>query len=301
MAASEDEKAKELQSRTLQVTVCGGGNGSHAFIATVSSKLSDSFKVNWFSLYADEAEKLNNIVSDNNGYVSARFKGRNDSIIKGKPNIISKDGSKVIPNSDIIILCVPAFAHSQYLDEINKHHEICNGTNKNKNKKLIIGAFPSACGLEFAFLKKLNNIENNIILCNATTLPWACRIEEYGKSVEILGLKSGIDMFISGNNNLLDNVKPLDKLQSLFMDFMPKLIWNPKIHILSSTLGTLGPVVHCSVMYDKWSDYDGKEEFDKKPLFYQGISKDGAKLMSGLRYQFKSIFYSLFLFFVCFF
>jgi len=59
----------------------------------------------------------------------------------------------------------------------------------------------------------------------------------------------------------------------------------PKIvdfgHILNMSLQAINAIVHPPIMYAKWKDYDGKP-LDAKPLFYQGISDDGAKFMSDL-------------------
>ena len=35
----------------LQVSVCGGGHGAHAFVATISGSLNPQFKVNWLSFH----------------------------------------------------------------------------------------------------------------------------------------------------------------------------------------------------------------------------------------------------------
>ncbi|MCP4990087.1 MAG: hypothetical protein GY928_29800 [Colwellia sp.] len=51
-------------------------------------------------------------------------------------------------------------------------------------------------------------------------------------------------------------------------------------HILMS-LSAINAIVHPPIMYAQWKDYTGKA-LRKKPLFYQGISKKGAKLMSDL-------------------
>ena len=239
MAAADDEKSGKLiaPDDRLQVTICGGGNGAHAFVVTAAAKFSPRFRVNWLSLYGDEADKINGELAKNDGYIKGVFSQEN-ALVYGKPNIVSKDPSKVIPGSDMIVLCVPAFAHTQYLEAINAHHEICSKDENiaSKGKKLIIASFPSACGLEFAFLKLINN-NSNVVLFNCLTLPWACRFLEYGKSVEILGIKGEIGNYIFGDDKLIEELKPVEKLQSLFLDNKPILNCDKNIHILSSSLG----------------------------------------------------------------
>ena len=239
MASGDDEKSGKLVApdTRLQVTVCGGGNGAHAFVVTTAAKFSPRFRVNWLSLYGDEADKINGEIAKNDGYIKGVYCQEN-VLVYGKPNIVSKNPSKVIPGSDIIVLCVPAFAHTQYLEAINAYHEICSkNENISKNgKKLIIAAFPGASGLEFSFLKSINN-HSNVVLFNCLTLPWACRFVEYGKSVEISGIKGEVANYIFGDDKLIEQLKPVQKLQSLFLDNKPILNCKKNIDILTSSSG----------------------------------------------------------------
>ena len=355
---SEEKKVSKDDTRRLQVTICGGGNGAHAFAVTVGAVLNPHrFKVHWLSLYGDESQRINNKLSKNNGYLTAHFKQSNMKI-QVKPDLVTNDASKAIPNSDIIILCVPAFAHGIYLNAIKKYHNIANPNlhnesnhdNDNSNdssnsnsteaekqdvdihlgvnsvssnkKTLIIAAFPSQSGLEFLFLKTFfgstggkstsnvnqmckddSNGRNNgnsgnsgnngqIVLFSCLTLPWACRIDEYGELVEILALKKEIDVccWFKDNHsyNNMNNINNLEyqlylsQLQSLFFEKYPKITCNPDNHILSSTLGSMNPIGHGAIMYDKWKDYQVGTHFNKKPLFYHGITKETCQIMEQL-------------------
>ena len=41
--------------------------------------------------------------------------------INGKPNLVTKDASQAIPGANMIIFCVPAFAHEQYFRAIEPY------------------------------------------------------------------------------------------------------------------------------------------------------------------------------------
>ena len=99
-----------------QVTICGGGNGAHAFVVTVGASINPKFKVNWLSLYKDESERINNELDKNDGYLSAHLKQENIRM-HVKPNLVTNDPSKVIPNSDIImyVLFVFLFVFFQFM------------------------------------------------------------------------------------------------------------------------------------------------------------------------------------------
>ena len=64
---------------------------------------------------------------------------------------------------------------------------------------------------------------------------------------------------------------------------------------LSSSIGSANPVIHNAIMYNQWNNYDGTAKYKKKPLFYHGIDKIGATLMSNLMY----VFACTFLYFFC--
>ena len=170
----KSDETVAVADSTLQVTVCGGGNGAHAFVLSLASSFSPHFKVNWLSLYADEADRINQGLSKNNGFLEGHFKQENVVIRHGGSINVSKDGSKLIPNSDICLLCVPAFAHRYYLDAIRKYHEICN--NKNSKRNLLVVGFPCSSGLDIEFASKLGQFKDQIGLFCCRTLPWACRI-----------------------------------------------------------------------------------------------------------------------------
>lgn len=281
----EDSKSAEVTDK-LKVVVCGGGNGAHTFVATISSK--PQFEVNWLTLFEQtiddkkiaEADTINEALLENEGKLKADFV-QQKKIIEGKPNIVTNDASKVLSNADIIVLCLPAFGHTVYLKAINKYNDVCNDNENKLNKKLIIASIPSGAGFEFEASKYIKNTQN-VIMFNAVTLPWACRILEKGKKVEILGIKDEIDACISANGIKSDKFDPLGTIQSLFIDNIPHLACDTKINMLSSTLGYVNAVVHCPLMYQKWKNYDNDTEFDEKPLFYKAITKEDAQFMTDL-------------------
>ena len=54
-------------------------------------------------------------------------------------------------------------------------------------------------------------------------------------------------MALRGDKELIDKIKPLDKLQSI-IGKLPKLI-DIDGHIISATLGAVNGIVHPSIMY----------------------------------------------------
>jgi hypothetical protein len=53
--------------------------------------------------------------------------------------------------------------------------------------------------------------------------------------------------------------------------------------MLALTLANTGQLIHPGIMYDLFADWDGKPfHTDDVPLFYQGLSEEGAQTLAGL-------------------
>ena len=76
-------------------------------------------------------------------------------------------------DADVIIFCVPAFAHQLYLEAIAPHV---------KENTSIIG-LPGQPGFEFQCFDILKDKATLCTILNYESLPWACRITEFGQRV----------------------------------------------------------------------------------------------------------------------
>ena len=165
-------------SEDIKILICGGGNGAHVFAGLSSQHYTTCV----LDLYSNEAERWNEaMTSSTSGFVVEEHKADGSIVnIKAKPFRVSKKPADVVPGSDIVIVTVPAFAHEQYLKAIKDH--VTDGV-------YIVG-FPGQAGFEFGAKGILGDIKYNLM--NFETLPWACRIKEYGKHAEVLGIKDAI-------------------------------------------------------------------------------------------------------------
>ena len=71
----------------------------------------------------DQAELINQGISEQDGYMIANFASHNtpSGIVKGKPTKISKDAKDVIPDADVIIMPLPSFAYPSTLEGIKPY------------------------------------------------------------------------------------------------------------------------------------------------------------------------------------
>lgn len=249
----------------LKVLVCGGGNGAHCLAGLSASNPDVETRV--LTLFADEAERWSKILQDNDLIVTMVNSDGSSREIKSKPTLVTKDPKEAASGADVIFLVVPAFAHEQYFREISPFV----GDNT-----LIVG-LPGQAGFEFQCLYMLGEKAKTCIVMSAESLPWACRILEFGRLVQILGFKETLG--VSKLQGSQSNVKgsPFDTVQKV-------LGAKPVLREIQNYIAVnlmAKSIIHPPLMYGKWSSYDGTP-LKEKPLLYQGVDEKQAKLLSGV-------------------
>ena len=248
----------------MKVLLCGGGNAIHVLTSYIGS-LPDC-EVCILSLFPGEAERLQEAL------VASAEKGiqcENDlgpQKVYGKPAIISNDPAAVVPGSDVVILALPSFTHTTYLNKLKPFLKA----------GIVIGAMPGQSGFDLCARHCLGDD-----FCSAAnlfaleTLPWACRIVEYGKSVQVLGTKREIGAVIAPEQgkSIQDVLQILQKLVG------PKPVLKASSNFLALTL--MNPnTVHPTISYGFYRDKDLTVPFDKPPVFYQGVDERTGEMLS---------------------
>lgn len=241
----------------MQITICGGGNAAHTATGQFSAR--QEHQVHVYLPFSDEAEKWNAGISAQGGIKVNR---QGDSIL-GSPEKVSSDPAEVIPGSQVVLLALPAFAHESILKEIAIYLE--EGT--------LVGALAARGCFDLCAMDVLGSKSDSITLFGLQTLPWACRIKEYGQEVDILGTKARVEFATC----------PPDQAGELasFLNGQLDIHLEPMESFLSLTLAGTGQLIHPGVMYGLFCDWDG-HTFEEAPLFYQGINAEIADILQRL-------------------
>jgi len=241
-----------------RLTICGGGNAAHVLIALAAKA---GWEVDVFAPLADEAERLQAGIAAAGG-ITARYA---DASIVGRPRHISADPSEVIPEADIILLALPAFAHGPTLEAIADFVK--------PNARL--GAIPARSGFDFQVRSILKKRDLLLRIFGLQTLPWACRITNYGRTVDILGTKTEAAFVVSPAEESSDFAKLLSSLLSL------KLVEVDSF--LTLTLANTGQLIHPGIMYGLTLDKESKSYSQNEiPLFYQGVDRFTAAVLQSM-------------------
>lgn len=243
------------------VLVCGGGNGGHIITGLASSR---GVAVRVLSLYNHEANRWQEITSENDMEIVVQAPDSSTRYIRARPDFVTKDPEIAVPGADIIIVTVPAYCHETYLKAIVPH----------LTEGVIIVGLPSQMGFEFQCFDIFREKFWHCIIVSAESLPWACRINDFGLRATILGTKSSLACSIINPTNKPTN-EILSSIQGLIGD-------SPTLYLLSSYMALnlmAKSYVHPPIMFARWKDYDGVP-LKEKPLFYQGIDQFGADLLT---------------------
>lgn len=247
----------------MKVLLCGGGNAIHVLTSYIGAQ--DDCEVSILTTFPGEAQRL----SDNLGGKGVQCLNDLGPDTYGKPIIISDDPS-IAQGADVVILAIPSFTHELYLKALKPYLK----------PGVILGAMPGEGGFDLCARYVLGtdfcNLSNLFAL---ETLPWACRIVNYGKTVEVLGTKKEIDIVVAPKQG--GTVEPVIQVLQKLVGKAPKLL--PASNFLAVTLMNINSVWHPTISYCFYHDKDVTKPFDEPPLFYYGATEftgDKLKLVS---------------------
>lgn len=248
--------------RSLQITICGCGNGAHACAALLSRQ---GHKITVYSPLDGEIAAMQKNYEANKG-LDAVITGER---VNGLPICrISADPAAALPQADIIFIIVPAFAHENVLWHIRKY----------RSPDSLAVILPCRGMIELDIRKYLT--DTNVMVFQ--TLPWSCRVVTPGKLVHIKGIKEKIQAASFPYH-----------LSELFYGQMEELLG---MHIerirnpLTLTLANIGQIFHPGIMFGLFKDNPNRT-FTKAdiPLFYQGVTETSAAVLTELSLEIQEI------------
>ena len=252
----------------MQITICGGGNAAHTSAGLLGAR--KEHQVNVYASFGDEAQRWRDGIAAGGGITVTSQEGS----LVGRPRKVSSDPSEVIPGSQVVLLALPAFAHEYILREIAPYLE----------EGALVGALAARGCFDLCARDVFKRKADTVTLFGLQTLPWACRIQQYGQEVTILGTKAHVDLATC----------PLDHAQKTasFLGDQLGISLEPIGNFLSLTLAGTGQIIHPGVMYGQFHDWDG-DTFEEAPLFYQGIDKTTANILQSLSDEIQTLRFAL--------
>lgn len=240
----------------LIVTICGGGGLGHT-CAGMFSRLED-VSVNMLCSHPERW---------NREFEVTRPDG---NVLRGRLAEVSSDPAGLIPRSDIVLLCLPAFLVGETLDRIKPY----------LGQNTIVGTVVSNSGFFFHCHKHLEGVP----VFGLQRVPYVSRVTEYGKSARLLGDREELIVAVE---NISDRQAFADVLGRLFGE---KVVLAGSFYEV--TLSNSNPILHTGRLYTMWKDWDGKP-FPERGLFYRKWTVEASELEIRMDREFFSLLSAL--------
>lgn len=225
----------------MKICIVGGGNVGTVLAGFVASR---GYGVN---VLTDHPESWSSEVdvTDPDG---KHFSGCLDCV--------SADPAAVIPDADIVLVCLPGPAIHDKLVAVKPwlRHDA------------LVGSVFSCTGF---FIMAINVLGSDARLFGLQRVPFISRLESYGHSAHLLGYRNCIKVAFSG-------VDDRDGISSMFADMFATPV-SVLAHPLEVTLTNSNPILHPSRLYAMFKDCDAP--FKEVPAFYSDWTDESSELL----------------------
>ena len=226
----------------MKITICGGGALGHVCMGVLSQS-GNEIKV----LTNHPSQWLDSIIVED-------CKGK---IYNGKLRKTSDNPLEVIPDSDIVFLCLPGFLIEDTLKKILPYLK----------PETVVGSIVCSTGFFFFAHEILPKYQP---LFGFQRVPFIARVAEYGKKANLLGYKAELAIAVE---NVIETTSFRDEIEKLFLT--PTKLLNS---FYEASLTNSNPILHTGRLYGLWHDWRG-ETLPNCILFYKEWNEFSAQLL----------------------
>ena len=227
------------------VTICGGGALGHVVAGWLSAR--NHAVVNILTGRPEKWQKK--IVVDT----------PDEQILNGSIAKISNRAEDVIPESDIVLLCLPGYMIAKQLEVIKPFLK----------PSAYVGSVFSSTGF---FFEAFDILGTEQPLWGFQRVPFISRVVEYGKSAHLLGYKNS-------HNIAIENVSNNQKVEFAMMmqDWFERPI-NVLQNYYEASLTNSNPLLHTSRLYTMFGGENEGKAYDRMIFFYEEWTEAAADL-----------------------
>lgn len=239
----------------LNICICGGGN-----LGSVCA-----------GVFLHQGHKVNLLTGHPAQWnPEIKVKDVNNNFYEGFMSLISDDASRVIPDSDLVLLCVPGYLIERYLRMIKPYIKV----------DTIIGSIVASTGF-FFLAHNILNIDQPLF--GFQRVPFISRYNEYGKTAELLGYKK--ELLVAIENVDKDFLNPI--LCELFMT--PIKVVNSYLEV---SISNSNPILHTGRLYALWGDTE-IYSLENPISFYAEWDDKSSEIVLGMDEEFMEIIKSI--------
>lgn len=240
----------------MKICICGGGNLGHVCAGFLANR---GHQVSILTTKPEHWNYKIEIVAP-------------DGIFTGKPYRISSEPEEVIPQAEMVLVCLPGYAIHDELVKIN--------TYLSRNCK--VGTVVSSTGFFFEAFKV---IPSNIPLFGFQRVPFISRIIEYGKKAELKGYKETLHVAIE---NTLEKEPMRKELEKLFEKSV-----SLADNFYEVSLSNSNPLLHPARLFTLWKDWQPGIVYPRNPQFYAEWTLEASTLLIKMDDEFQQLLKAL--------
>lgn len=242
----------------MRITICGGGNLGHvcAGFLSVQSGNSVSLLTRKPDLWSKHIE-----VKDCKG-----------NVFHGKLERVSNIPDEVIPEAELVLICLPGFAIKKELEIIAPY----------LSPSCVVGTVVSSTGFFFAAFDTLSKKQP---LFGFQRVPFISRVIHYGREAELKGYKDSLSVAVE-QTDVKEQLKNM--LEQLFMTPVKLLSSHYEVSLSNSN-----PLLHTSRLYSLWRNWEPGMSYDRNPGFYSEWTIEASELYIAMDMELQRLLKSL--------
>jgi len=240
----------------MKICICGGGNLGHVCAGFLANR------GHQVSILTTKPERWNSEIE-----IAAP-----DGIFTGIISLISSDPKEVIPQAEMVLICLPGYAIHDELVKIKPF----------LSKETIVGSVVSSTGFFFEAFKVL---PSDIPLFGFQRVPFISRIIDYGKMAELKGYKDSLHVAIE---NTPEKEPIRAELEELFEK--PVSIADSYYEV---SLSNSNPLLHPARLYTMWKDWLPGIVYPRNPQFYAEWTIEASELLIQMDDEFQHLLKAL--------
>ena len=240
----------------MNVCICGGGSLGHVIAGWLSAR--NHAKVN---ILTGRPEKWHKEI-----FVDTP----EGEILSGQVDKISSKPEEVIPEADIVLLCLPGFMIAKQLEAIKPVLQ----------PSTFVGSVFSSTGF---FFEALGILGDKQPLWGFQRVPFISRVNEYGRSAHLLGFKQA-------HNIAIENVSNHKKVEFgiMLQDWFERPM-NILQNYYEASLTNSNPLLHTARLYTMFGGVNEGKVYERMILFYEEWTEAAADLYIKMDEEFFSL------------
>ncbi len=226
----------------MRICICGGGNLGHVCAGFLAYK---GHQVSVLTTKPERWSKSIEIIAPEGSFC-------------GQLTQVTSLPDKVIPQAEIVLVCLPGFAIHDELTKIKPY----------LSKTCKVGTVVSSTGFFFEAFKVL---PTDIPLFGFQRVPFISRTIEYGRKAELKGYKESLHVAI-------EQTEAKESLRLILEQLFEKPVTLAESYYEVS-LSNSNPILHPSRLYTMWKDWQPGFVYPRNPQFYAEWTLDASTLL----------------------